>query len=242
MSSVSLNMIIGQKPEAYLKYALLSTKWVDEHIIVNTGQDDNPNLETIREIIPTAKIIKFEGEFNFSAARNLALDNSTKQWILWQDADEVHFDRFEGLVRHYINNTGADGIKFAFTHFILDCFHYQSVDQRINLFQRKGKRWYGDVHEKVEPMYLFLSDGYVYHHYGYTKPQHLIYENWRLYWSLNPDERWKCEEKRDADGIISDRVTVAHEYSGEYPEVIQSFIDNQKPIVNNYKFIKEQND
>lgn len=231
-------MIIGQKIEPYLKYALLSTKWVDEQVIVNTGNKDNPNLSVIKEFAPNAKIIQFSGEFNFSAARNLALDNSTKQWILWQDADEVHFDLFEGLVRDLITTPHGDGIRCAFYHFILDHFHYQSIDPRVIIFKREGKKWHGNVHEQVEPFHSVFTAQYRYHHYGYTKPQKEIYENWKLYWSLTPDEKWKCDEYRNPDDIISDRVSVAHKYQGEYPEVIQSFIQEQKPLVENYKFIK----
>lgn len=230
-------MIIGEKPEPYLEFALLSTKWVDEHVIVNTGKEDNPNIKIVQKVIPRAKILHFKGEFTFSNARNLALDNSSGQWILWQDADEVHFDRFEGLVRNFIASPPGDGIQCAFYHFILDVFHYQSLDPRVMLFRKDGKRWRGTVHERVEPFNkIFVSD-YFYHHYGYTKPQHLIYENWRLYWGLNPGEEWKKNEYRNPDDIISDRVSVAHEYRGEYPEVIESFIRQQTPVVRDYKFI-----
>lgn len=235
--SISLNMIIGQKVEPYLEFALLSTKWCDEHVIVNTGKEDNPNLEVVRKVLPQAKIVQFSGPFNFSAARNLALDNSTRPWILWQDADEVHFDRFEGLVREILSLPPSDGIQLSFTHFLLDFFHYQSIDQRVNIFSREGKRWTGEVHERVQPFQTITSLPYVYHHYGYTKPQKDIYENWRLYWSLKEDEKWKLNEKRNPDDIISDRVTVAKEYYGEYPEVIQSFIQSQRPKVKDYKLI-----
>ncbi len=234
--NVALNMILGQKFEPFLKYALESTKFLDEYVVVNTGNDDNPNLKVVREIIPSAKIIKFEGDFNFSKARNLALDNTESQWIIWIDADEAHFEAFERLVREY-SSTHYDAIVFSFYHFILDVFHYQSVDSRPIMFRKDGKRWFGDVHEHVEPIHNTCFDDYKYHHYGYTKPQKEIYENWRLYWSLSPTENWKCAEQRNPNDIISDRVSVAHKYEGRYPEVMKNYISQQKEIVKDYKFI-----
>jgi len=234
--SVALNMIIGQKKEQYLKYALESTKWLDEHIIINTGNENNPNFSTIKQILPDAKIIPFKEEFTFSKARNLALDNTISPWIIWQDADEVHFDMFRGLVLEY-SNTHYDAVVFGFHHFILDMFHYQSIDLRPNMFRKDGKRWVGNVHEQVQPLINVVTDDYRYHHYGYTKPQKEIYDNWKLYWSLNPDERWKCDEPRNPNDIISDRVTVAHDYIGEYPEVMKEYISKQKSMIKDYKFL-----
>ncbi len=236
MNKISLNMIIGNREEQYLEHALQSTKWVDEHIIVNTGDEDNKNLDMVKKILPNAKIVQFTGKFSFSEARNLALSNSTMPWILWQDADEVHFDRFEGLVRGILPHTNADGVNFGFYHFILDMFHYQSIDMRIILFRHSGKKWVGSVHEKVGPFSKIIDDDYRYHHYGYTKPQKEIYENWRLYWSLKSDERWKLDEYRDANNIVSDRVTVAHQYEGHYPEIMKEYIMQQHSVIEEYKF------
>lgn len=236
MSRIAANYIIGQRPEIYLKYSLQSIKWVDECIVVNTGNDDNPNMQIVREEMPKAKIIKFDGVFNFSNARNVALSNTSSDWVLWVDADEVHFNNFEKIVRDLIYLNFADAYQFGFFHFLLDMFHYQSIDLRCNLFRREGKHWTGDVHEHVEPLFSVYNHEYRYHHYGYTKPQSEIYENWRLYWSLNEPEKWKLDEKRDPNNIISDRVTVAHQYIGLYPEVIQSYIKDQQVLVDGYKF------
>lgn len=240
-NKVALNMIIGQRHEQYLEYALRSTEWLDEHVIVNTGDEDNPNMEVVKKIIPQAKILKYEGDFDFASARNFALDNTESPWILWQDADEVHFDRFKGLVREYAGHS-YDGIRFGFFHFILDMYHFQSIDLRTNMFKKKGVRWEGSVHEQVVGLKDVHNNEYRYHHYGYTKPQSEIYENWKLYWSLNPGEEWKVKEKRNPDDIISDRVTVAHPYMGEYPEVIKAHVSKQKMKVDNYRFIEEQNE
>lgn len=237
MNKLALNMILGQKPEQFLEYALLSTKWVDEHVIVNTGEKDNPNLDIVKHVLPNAKIIHFEGEFSFSAARNLALDNTDSYWILWQDADEVHFEKFEEIFRSIAHWTHYDAFQFYFTHFLLDVFHYQHYEPRTIVFKRHGRRWSGDVHEQPHPINNVFFYDYRYHHYGYAKPQHLIYENWKLYWSLNPDERFKLEENRNPNDIISDRVTIAKPYTGDYPEVIEDYIKVQMPKVKDFKLI-----
>lgn len=233
-------MIIGNRPEEYLEYALASTKWVNEHIIVNTGNDMNPNLAIVKAVLPNAKILNFSETglpFTFSNARNYALQNSTTDWILWQDADEVHFDSFKIELMQILDWIHYDAFEFGFYHFLLDVFHYQSVDARTNIFKRCGTQWYGDVHEQVSGLNNIYKHPYRYHHYGYTKPQNEIYENWKLYWSLNPSERYKLNENRNPNDIISDRVTVARKYVGPYPESIERFVYAQKPKVDNYKFI-----
>lgn len=242
MNTIALNIIIGQKPEPFLNYALESTKWCDEHVIVNTGKEDNPNMNVVREVLAghDLKIIEFsrlDQPFTFAGCRSLALSESRSSHILWQDADEVHFHHFENIAREYVTYDSFDGIEFGFFHFIFDMFHFQSIDPRVILFKRHGKRWVGNVHEHVEPLVNVLSHPYRYHHYGYTKPQKEIYENWRLYWSLNPDENFKLNENRNPNDIISDRVSVAYDYTGDYPEVIYNYIKEQKPLVKDFHFI-----
>lgn len=240
MNTIAANMILGERPEPFLEYCLKSVKWVDEFVIVNTGSKNNPNIAIAKSILPNAKYFDFSDTglpFTFSNARNYALDNSTAYWILWIDADEIHFNKLETLFRGMAHWTHYDGFKFQFYHFLLDVFHYQHVEPRTIIFKREGKRWTGDVHEQVTPLTNVLIESYYYHHYGYTKPQNLIYENWKLYWSLNPSENFKTKEYRNPNDIISDRVTVAHPYKGPYPEVIQAYIKTQQPKVNNYKFL-----
>lgn len=235
--NIALNMIIGQRKEEYLEYALKSTAWLDEHVIINTGNSDNPNLKIIDKVLPKAKIIPFKGEFSFCNARNQALNNTDSPWVLWEDADEVHFDAFQEFARQCANDNTDDAIGCGFYHFLLDVFHYQSIDERIILFKKDDKRWIGDVHEQVEGHRNVAYSGYRYHHYGYTKPQSEIYENWKLYWSLNPAEQYKLKEQRNPDDIITDRVTVANPYTANYPEVIIDYIEKQKPKVKDYKFV-----
>jgi hypothetical protein len=240
MNTLALNMIVGQRPEMFLEYALLSTKWVDEKIIVNTGEKNNPNLEIIKRISPDAKILDFSETglpFTFSNARNYALDNTSTYWVLWQDADEVHFNSFEKKFRDMAHWTHYDGFKFYFYHFLLDMFHYQHLEPRTIIFKRQGRVWSGNVHEQIQPFTNVYFEDYRYHHYGYVKPQNLIYENWRTYWKLNPDEQFKLNENRNPNDIITDRVTVAHEYIGTYPEVMLDYVKTQKSIIKDFKFI-----
>jgi len=240
MNSIGLNMIVGEKPEMFLQYALESTKWLDEHVIVNTGNKDNLNVRIIKSILPSAKILDFSETglpFTFSNARNYALENSSTYWIFWQDADEVHFNSLEKYLRSILHWNHYDAFQFYFYHFLLDMFHFQHIELRKNVFKREGRKWIGSVHEQVEPIGLTLITDYHYHHYGYVKPQNLIFENWRLYWSLSPEEQFKLKENRNPNDIISDRVTIAKDYGGLYPEVIQSYLDTCKPLVKDYKFI-----
>lgn len=86
MKTISLAMIIKNE-EKNLPNALNSVKnEVDEIIIVDSGSTDK-SIEIAKSF--GAKIIETTWNNSFSELRNLALKNSTKDWILYLDADEI---------------------------------------------------------------------------------------------------------------------------------------------------------
>ena len=85
MSTLTLSMIVKNE-EKYLRDCLESVKnIVNEIVIVDTGSTDKT-----KDIAKNynAKIIELEWQNDFSFARNIALKNSTCDWILYLDADE----------------------------------------------------------------------------------------------------------------------------------------------------------
>ena len=60
-------------------------QFVDELIVVDTGSTDN-TIETARNL--GAKIFQQPWADDFSAPRNLAIENATGDWILFLDSDE----------------------------------------------------------------------------------------------------------------------------------------------------------
>jgi glycosyltransferase involved in cell wall biosynthesis len=94
---LTLSMIVKNE-EKHLKECIESVlSIVDEIVVVDTGSTDRT-----KEIAKSfgAKIIDYEWNNNFAAARNEALKYSTGEWILYLDADE----RIQNLSKKSIKN------------------------------------------------------------------------------------------------------------------------------------------
>jgi len=217
---VTANIILGAKPEPYLKHCLDSIiPCVNDTVIVaNTHNQNSDLIERYRMVRVIHK--PFE---NFAIARNHALDESADaDYILWVDADEVHFT--EELKRFINDVTSRNGIagKAAFYHFVKDIKHYQSIDDRLILLKNRTFRWVKAVDEYPEfPKGTkgdVIDTDYKYHHYGYTKPQRELWEGWmdraKMLGEKNP---WFAD--KDPDTILDERKLI--EYKGLYPEVMQ---------------------
>lgn len=86
MATISLCMIVKNE-EAVLARCLDSLKGIyDEAIIVDTGSTDRTK-EIAKKY--TDKVYDFEWIFDFSAARNFAMEKATCDYIYMADADEV---------------------------------------------------------------------------------------------------------------------------------------------------------
>ena len=120
MPTISLGMIVKDEQDT-LENCLNSVKdIVDEMVIVDTGSTDK-TIEIAKKF--NAVIIPTKWEDDFSSARNLSLQNATKEWILVLDADETiskedlprlkklteskGFEGFMLIQRSYIDNTNS---------------------------------------------------------------------------------------------------------------------------------------
>lgn len=104
--SISLCMIVKNE-EDMLDAALTSAeKHVDEIIVVDTGSQDG-TVSIARK--HNAKVISFvEDTFSFGRARNVAVNHTKADWILFLDADE-HIEVKEGFSFHeFLNNRSFD--------------------------------------------------------------------------------------------------------------------------------------
>ncbi len=77
----------------------------DEIIVVDTGSRDNT-----REIASQAgaKVVQFEGSFDYSKPRNLGMEHATGEWILQLDTDERINPEARRRIRTQIGTTKSD--------------------------------------------------------------------------------------------------------------------------------------
>lgn len=165
--TLSLCMITKDEQD-FLTDCLESVKQiVDEIIIVDTGSKDN-TVKIAKEF--GAKVIKHEWDDNFSKARNISLQNATKDWILVLDADETisekdheklinqlskDFDAYTLIQRNYFNKYKP--LTFEVTSKGDDYKESKNYkgwfpSELVRLFRNeKQYRFSGMIHELIEP-------------------------------------------------------------------------------------------
>jgi hypothetical protein len=141
---------------------------------------------------------------------------------LWVDADEVHFKtRLKTFVEDTMNKNVHAGMA-SFFHFVKDMKHYQSLDERLILLKNRTFKWTSKVDEYPEfilpkEQVLVNKTNYRYHHYGYTKPQKEVFDNWKQREQILGTKEWYSD--KDPNTILDDRKLF--EYTDDYPEVIK---------------------
>lgn len=170
-STLSLCMIVKNE-EKYIKKCIDSVfDIVDEIIIVDTGSTDS-TLDIIKNY--NIKLYKYKWNNNFSEARNYAIDQSSCDWILFLDADEVLDNSSKSKVIDFIKNTNLDGCHFLVHNYISENMKDYTLHYALRLFKNnKGYYYKGKIHEQIsndefEVINKFSNEDILLHHYGYT--------------------------------------------------------------------------
>ncbi len=148
MISISLCMIVRNE-EAVLQRCLDSVKdLVDELVIVDTGSTDRT-----REIAAayTPHVYDFPWIDDFSAARNFAFDQATREYCMWLDADDLFEEKdreaFREMKERLTSEVDAVMLPYhiAFDETGKPTFSYE----RERIVRRGMFRWQGRVHETI---------------------------------------------------------------------------------------------
>ena len=141
MTKLSLNMIV-KDDETLLKECLDKIKdAVDEIVIVIDNRTKDRSEEIAKQY--GAKVIKAEWHDSFAEHRNIAIDNSTGDWILCLDADEELEPRLKESLRSLIETDKYDAYRFPRRNLITGKY----PDYQTRLFRRGSGRWVRRVHE-----------------------------------------------------------------------------------------------
>jgi glycosyltransferase involved in cell wall biosynthesis/intein/homing endonuclease len=191
--SISLNVVTKNNETEISQLLSLMAPIVNEIVIVDTGSVDK-TIQICESF--GAKIIRTEWKHDYSHPRNLAIDNSTKDWILRIDPDE--FINGADLLDTWLLACAGDMDAYIFPvkNYLQDprkdenakWFHSQS----IRMFRRiPGIHYKGLVHEEIDKSLKELNRkttiGFAniyYHHFGYLNTKEYLEKKFDYYYKL----------------------------------------------------------
>ena len=146
-------VVLTKNAQDCIGACLESVKWADEIIVIDGFSTDGTG-EICRKY--GARVI--ESEFNgFALERNKGTDNSTGDWILQLDADEVVTPQLAAALQKAMSasadaSSGAVGYKFRRKNYFLGrpmryggWYHYSA-----HFFKRGCGRYEGLIHERLK--------------------------------------------------------------------------------------------
>ena len=149
---------------------------VNEIIVVDTGSTDN-TIDVAKSY--GATVIKTTWEDDFSAPRNLAIDNATGDWIIFLDADEyfAYPNKIRAAIEKLSNET-----TIIIPRINIDADNNNKEINRNNdlrIFRNVDYlRYRGMIHENVENIkgggypHIFGGDDLTVYHTGYSATLH----------------------------------------------------------------------
>ncbi len=148
---VSLTMIVKNE-ERNLAACLAPLKGlVGEMVVADTGSTDR-TVEIARSF--GAKLVDFPWIDHFAAARNAALENATKPWIFWMDADDRLDETNARKLNELFRSLRDENVAYVFK---CECVAEApgasaTVVDHVRLFRRDPRvRWTYRVHEQILP-------------------------------------------------------------------------------------------
>lgn len=173
--TVCLCMIVKDEEDSILSCISSASHLVDEIVVVDTGSKDR-SVQLALEA--GARVFSFPWSGDFAQARNYALAQSSSNWILVLDADEVLGQVTVKEFERLLNDPNVEGYFLEIKNYLGDG-REASWDRVVRLFRKKPcYKFTGAIHEQVAPSILEVNCGkslaaapLVIHHYGYLKTQ-----------------------------------------------------------------------
>jgi hypothetical protein len=237
---IACALCIGSSPEPYLEATLASIASVADLLVVNDNAGDvvNPNIPTLTSsvIAKTGRLRMIQTKFvDFATMRNDAFAalaaHATPEWVLWLDADEVHVDQIEWLVRSLLPKLGSEyGSVDGYTDHFLGSFSWISdVARRFCAYRfDPALRWKNAVHEKIENLRgKALVLPYRYAHYGNVLPPALYAVKDVRYFGLGNVVDYEPVTPQDAtiENIYGRRGKRARRFRGEHPRAARPLVE-----------------
>lgn len=144
-----LSAVVITKDEAVrIKACLESIKWADEIVVVDTGSKDQ-TLAIAKKY--TDKIFEFK-EQDFAGTRNLAMEKTSGDWVLYIDADERVLDSLRKEIEVMITSLEFTAFAISRKNIIFGkevSYGPFWPDWVIRLIKKENfDSWVGKIHEQ----------------------------------------------------------------------------------------------
>jgi len=144
MSKISA-VIIAKNAEDLISDCLESVKFCDEIVIVDSGSSDK-TVQIAQKF--GARVFEISGA-DFSEMRNLGLQKSTGDWILYVDTDERVSSELKSDIKGKISKIDEfAAFKLKRKNFYFGNNEWPYIEKLERLFRKeKLKGWHGKIHE-----------------------------------------------------------------------------------------------
>ncbi|MGH7684439.1 MAG: hypothetical protein ACREMT_08845, partial [Vulcanimicrobiaceae bacterium] len=230
---------IGSAPERYLEATLTAIAPVVDLLVVNdNAAGSNPNLPILEasDIARAGRLRVVRTAFvDFGTMRNDAFSalaaTAKPDWVLWLDADEVHYETIAGLARHLLPRLGPD---YAAVHcykiHLVGSFRWVSDAARAVCAYRfnPALRWRGAVHEQLENVSgKAVVVPHRIAHYGAVLPPAAYATKARKYAELGQaiDNAYPAPSDANVENVYARKAKTARRFTGSHPDVAYPTID-----------------
>jgi glycosyltransferase involved in cell wall biosynthesis len=198
---------------------------VDEIVVVDTGSTDS-TINIAKKF--NAKIVKFEWNDNFSEARNISLNNTECDWIIFLDADEELVNSESKKLKTILNKSRFDAYNIRIVNLLgnISTKNETSIGKSIRIFRNKPNyRFSGAIHEQIMNSLLTDNakisdlDAYQIKHYGYLKENRINKKKFERNVSLLQKEINRCPK----DSFHLFNMGMEYYASENYKEAIKYF-------------------
>jgi tetratricopeptide (TPR) repeat protein len=244
--------MIAKNEEKIIGSCLQSVKdFVDEIILVDTGSSDR-TVEVAKEF--GARIFHKPWEGDFSAAKNYSLEQATREWVLFLDADEQLALRDAEKLRGLVRTNRCFGYLLYQRTYLWDGNYVVSLPNPadyeigkeytncaqvpvIRLFRKDPRIFYsGRVHELVEPAFKeyhlpYDDSGLVIHHFGKVLDLEHLENKKRLYLDLGRQKAAEEPHSSMAQFEIGVQLYELHQFEDCIPFFEKAYaLDKKKDL------------
>jgi hypothetical protein len=237
-AKIACAISIGSAPERYLEPTLAAIAPVVDLLVVNDNAGGpNPNLSTLEssEIARMGRLRVVHTTFvDFGTMRNDAFAAlaaaAQPDWVLWLDADEVHYETIVGLVRDLLPRLGSDyGAVHCYKVHFVGTFRWISDAARSVCAYRFNPmlRWHGAVHERLEAERgKAVVVPHRIAHYGGVLPPASYAAKARKYAELGQaiDNVYPAAADANVENVYARKAKTARRFTGRHPGAAQPAI------------------